>query len=70
MQLNRPSHADHQRAMEFRQRDLEEMRYYGIREVHKQLEAARREALEAQLKVARKDARVLAKFAKQFLVNF
>jgi hypothetical protein len=36
----------------------------------KQLEAARREALEAQLKVARKDARVLAKFAKQFLVNF
>jgi len=59
MQLNRPSQVDHQQALAFRQRELEEMRYAR----------QRAEALEAQLKVARKDARVLAKFAKQFLAQ-
>lgn len=57
VQLKRPSHFDAQEAAAFRQRELEEMKY-----------AKRRaEALEKQLLQSRKDARILAHYAQQFL---
>ena len=57
MQLNKPTYFQALEAANFRQRELEEMR----------LVKQRAQALEAQLQQSRKDARILAQFARQFL---
>lgn len=59
IQLNRPTHMDHQQALAFRQRELEEMR----------LAKERAKYLEAQLTQSRRDARILAQYARQFLAQ-
>lgn len=59
IQLKRPTHVDHQQALAFRQRELEEMR----------LAKERAKYLEAQLSRSRTDARILAQYARQFLVQ-
>ena len=52
-----PSHTDALQAAQFRQRELEQLKYA----------TERAKALEAQLRQSRKDARVLAQYAQQFL---
>lgn len=52
-----PSHTDARHAVQFRQRELEQLKYT----------TERAKALEAQLRQSRKDARVLAQYAQQFL---
>jgi len=57
MQLNKPTYFQAQEAANFRLRELEEMR----------LVKQRAQALEAQLQQSRRDASILAQFARQFL---
>lgn len=52
-----PSHTDALQAAQFRQRELEQLKYA----------TERAKALEAQLRQSRKDARILAQYAQQFL---